>query len=325
MFAFNKVIEIFRGPKRPTTIHANTDSVSVETIPPDSDLIREGSGTTTITGKIEYVHVTVRGSASLRIEGEVGRGCTFYKDGNGTLRFAGTVANDLKLTVFGQGNIVFTQEPPQTVINSIENPIGNAQITCAGRVLPQFQPGYRRHNLGFPFPAEQAAPVQFRQTSVALSRLSTERPQQASTAEDDFNSGTKIYIERYKTRETIADIIERLNLTPEEEPLFKRFEDTIYRTYLDDVPLRYGNAFYGKANLLAWYKINKTDPATRDPVKLDAYSPGDCLYGELNDVIVELNKMRAAKQEAAAVELSAPALQDTSEEQSSEGLSMSFQ
>ncbi|MCE3044212.1 hypothetical protein [Legionella sp. 16cNR16C] len=315
-----KAIQLFTGPQRPSTIHADAEPISVETIPSDSDFIREGSGTTTVTGKIEYVHVTVRGSSSLRIEGEVGRGCTFYKDGNGTLSFAGTVANDLKLTVFGQGNIVFTQEPPQAVINSIENPIGNAQITCAGRILPQLQPGYRRHNLGHP--ARQTVTEPFRQTSVTLSRLSAERPQQASTSEDGFNSGTKKYIEDYKDRELIADRIEKLNLTPEEEPLFKRFEDAISHCYFDSIPVKYRSSYYGIPNLLAWYEINKTDPVTRDAVKLDAYESAFHLYGELDDVIIELNKLRTAKKEAISAKQSSPTPQDANEEQSSVGLSM---
>lgn len=273
--------------------HVNADSPSLETIPENTNFIREGSGTTTITGSIVKVNVTVSNAASLRLSGQVGAGCVILKEGSGTLTFENAVADDMQLTVYGQGTIIFTQRPSQNVINSIVVRTGNARIICEGAPLNLPSQGYRRHNLGAS--TRNAVPEpQFRQTSAALSRLSENPPVGASRQGKIFNKLLQDHIDSCKDRKTIATLVAELNLSAEEEILFNELRDSIMMDYFTDVPVKYGKSVYNLDWLMDWHNKGNPDPYTKKPIDTLSISEYPA-YGALNDAIVELNKLRADK------------------------------
>lgn len=294
----------FRRSNRVKISHESPGSIDLEIIPDNSDFIREGSGLTTVTGAVgQNTNLTIRGNSSLRIIGNVGSDCKILKEGTGTLTFEGTVATDLELTLYGVGDVTFTQQPSNEVIKSIKNRGSTARIICAGTILPQSRGGYRHHNLGI---ARQPVSELQEPTPRVLSRLSQDRPpappSQSENIVDQYMPLTQEYIDRchMSKLETIAARMSKLNLTPEEEPLFEGFKDCIMKDYFDDIPVMYDERYYNLSTLLELYKNNKPDPYTRKPLKLASIYSARTLLNNFDDAVLELNKKREATKQNAS-------------------------
>lgn len=284
------------GPRKPTISHKNSDCFTLATIGNDTNFTRIGNGVTIITGSVGHgVKLRIEENGRLIIRGNIGSGCHIFKDGIGALTIEGTVADDLKLTVYGQGPVSFTRQPPESVIAAIKNLGVLAQIHCAGSPLPAPGPaGYVRHNLGM-----QRAP---------LPQLLAERPASAprvQTAIEQCSDLTREYIETFKAHKlkTIAARINELKLTEEEEPLFERFVDHIItKDYIDDVPVMYNEHYYSWPVLLQWYETKKVDPQTRKPFKLTDIQPACKISTDLDEAIRDLHEKREVAKKAELAE-----------------------
>lgn len=299
------------GSQKPLISHNSIFSFELEVIPDNAEFLREGNGLTTIRGDIgQNVCLTIRENGSLKIIGNMGSGCKIFKEGNGTLTIEGAVANDLELTVYGQGGVTFTRYPPDEVIRSIKNR-GAAQIICAGTTLALANQGYRRHNLGIPSGQPLQEPPQA--TARVLSQLSVTPPSTSPSKViepvDQYREETQEYIELCQTRklETFAARISKLNLTKKEEPLFERFKDPIMMDYFDDTPVMYKEKFYNLSTLLELYKNKKTDPYSRDVLKLADISPARELANKFDKAVLRLNKQR---EEAKQITLEPPPMEE---------------
>jgi hypothetical protein len=211
------------------------------------------------------------------------------------------VADDLELTVWGQGSITFNQQLPAKAINLIKKRSDAAEIICAGQPLALHCQGYRSHNLGITT-TNQRMLEQPQQSATALRQLSINKPPEPSllvTTEDKYNPLTQDYLDRCRERkvETIADCIEKLNLTAEEEPLFKSCEDCIMGLYFDDIPVMYDEKYYNLNTLLYLHGNNKPDPFSRKPITLASICSARIIYDNLDNAIIDLNKKRAAEKD----------------------------
>jgi hypothetical protein len=297
------MFEWFTSANRSSITHEDSNTINLEEIADNVDFKRIGSGMTTVTGNVgQLVHLTIGGSSHLAIGGDIGHGCKIFKEGSGTLTILGTVADDLQLTVYGQGNVIFTQHPPEKVISSIKKRTGTAEILCAGHPIAQPSQGYRRHNLGIPSTEQQVT----EQRVSTLPQPSINRPQvkisPLETTEDKYNPLTQDYIDYCHMRkfEIIADRIKRLNLTPEEEPLFESFIECIMFSYFNDIPVMYDEKYYNLSTLLHLYENNKPDPFSRKPIKLAGIASARIIYDNLDNAIDELHTKRAATKQTLA-------------------------
>ena len=276
-----------------------SDTTNLEQIAPNTNFKPTGSGLTIVTGNVGHnVRLTISGSNSLEIGGNIGHFCKILKEGSGTLTIAGTVADDLELTIYGQGNVIFTQPLPATVIHLIKKRTGSAEIICAGQPLAHPNQGYRRHNLGMPSTGQPVS----EQRASTLPQPTSNKPQvKASPIEttDKYNPLTQDYIDYCHTRkfEIIADRIEALDLTTEEESLFSDFVECIMMSYFNDIPVMYDEKYYNLSTLLHLYENNKPDPFSRKPIQLAGIASARIVYENLDHAIDELNKQRAAKEE----------------------------
>ena len=285
----------FFGPRKPTITNKNSDDFTLATIANDTNFTRLGSGVTIITGSVGHgVKLRIEENGRLIIRGNIGSGCHIFKDGLGALTIEGIVTDDLKLTVYGQGPVSFTRQPPESVIAAIKNLGVVAQIHCAGSLLPAPGPaGYVRHNLGMPRP-EQRAP---------LPQLLAERPAPAPRVQavvDKYSDLTKEYIETSKAHKlkTIAARIEELALTDEEKPLFEPFIEPIMMVYFDDIPVMYNEKYYNLSTLLQL----KKDPHTRAPLTLANIQPARKVANDLDEAIKALQTKREEAKKAELAE-----------------------
>jgi hypothetical protein len=287
---------LFRS-RRPQVSHNDAAVINLEAIANDTDFTRDGSGSTVITGSVGHgVTMSIRGNSNVTIRGAIGSGCSILKEGGGTLTIEGIVTDNLKLTVYGQGSVVFSRRPLESVIGAIKNRGGVAQIICAGSALPPPRQGYIRHNLG----AAAEQPAQYHPP------LFRERPAPAAApiapAVDNYPDITRSYIETFRDHgvKTIAVRISELNVTAEETPLFDEFiEKTIWNDYFTDIPVCYNETYYNLADLLKLYNENKPDPLSRAPLKLANIQPARQLLNKLDKVI---NELKATREAAKAVD-----------------------
>ncbi len=301
------------GTDKPLIRHDGSEPKNLVLIPDDSEFVREGSGLTTIEIVGKNVVLTVSKNGSLKITGNIGSGCTIFKEGNGTLTIEGVIADNLELTVYGQGNVIFTQRPPQKVIDAIKKRSGTGQIICAGVNVTQSSAGYMRHYLGiapttqtFEFQQQPLHQVQSAQLRQPIRQSSAIRSHTSTSQEENsdlFNEHTQAYIDSYKEKETIEDCISKLNLTAEEEPLFENFLKCITFSYYNQPPVRCNGRYYNVSTILELYKNHKPDPFEKIPLKLDRIDDGRDIYDLLEKTIIELKEKRAAKHVAAETQL----------------------
>jgi hypothetical protein len=292
------------GSRKPLVSHGGSGPFDLECIPDNVEFHRVGSGITVVTGTIgENVHLTILDSSSLRIIGNIASGCKILKKGNGTLTIEGRIADDLELTIYGQGIVNFTQQPPQTVINLIKNRGEAAQIICAGARLELPTQGYRQHNLGVPA-RQLMSTMDEEHTRRVLRQLSTP-PAPAplkntlENTRDKYNPVTLKYIELHKEHEKIADRINKLNLNEEEEELFEECRDCIMKDYFTGIPVVYDERYYNLDWLLKWHKEKGSDPFSREPLALASIGSAREIYNKFDDAVVALKKQREAKQSTA--------------------------
>lgn len=252
--------------------------MQLETIADNVDFTREDDGLTVINVSVgRNVKLSICDNSSLRIIGNIGRGCNIVKEGNGTLTIEGIVADDLKLVAYGQGSIIFTHQPSQFVISAIKNPCGTP-IICAGTRLPTLDHGYSHHNLGV---VAARRPEQHVPAPLVSAVKNTEK---------QYSKLTEDYIESYKKQKTIATRIAELELTEEETLLFTSFIEPIMMEYFDDTPVMYNERYFNLSTLLK----SKIDPLTGVPLVFSDIQPARTLLNNLDDVINALQIKRDA-------------------------------
>jgi hypothetical protein len=318
-----RMFERFFGSKKFVITHVVSETISIENIADNTYLERAGNGDTIVNSVGNNVELKVKENGTLKVLGNIGSNCKIWKEGLGELIIDGDVADDLKLTVYGQGAVRFRQRPPESVIAEITNRT-NAPIFCAGVRLESSHnnTAYLHHNLGRNRSSSNNY-VSSRQdnfyTQTQPAHTSPQHQQQPtraapqpkpSVSEDDskadnYTELTRKYIETYKEKiksgkiKSIADQIRELALTEEEEPLFEQFIEPITGGYFDDVPVQYDERYYNLSTILELYTSCKPDPFSREPLCLANIQSARMLLNALEETIAKLkaDRKKAAKQD----------------------------